>query len=576
MTRAEGYVRMEQTFNWYIILDLSFDPPIEDETIIKNQIVKMDKFWISNFNDYKKGAQYRTWHDNLRQIERDMIGPNNIRKELISQACNEVYGPIDEMLKTIARKGSITNQEIEKIAQLKKTSIEVVNSRVERLGIKKEIISTIDHQSIVDMYYGNKPQSVNNYEGQKDMLSAFQVDNLYEFLDKNIDAMNADAISCDRLLQLVEEKKKNFIKSDSRSGNGKKLCVVCEKVFADRTTRKEYDDYLRWKSCRELLDMLHDIAEVTDWKIDQIQYQEYAKKLECIYKNQVLASNILISFCKVERIVIVQKEPPKDIAELPAVANFKVVPNAAARANLISWTAVSDQSVTYILVRSLNNSVEYIEEGNSIIFKGKASSYVDNQIQPGKVYYYNVFYRRNNQYSCGVKEDIKPIINFYEVKNVSVTAGDSYIDISIHEKPVSAIAEIYVINDSKEQYIDTIEGDTCQINGLPNGKDYSVRVVLVYTVGGVKHMTKGVVSPTVHLGKKVVNGNDNNNIAILALVLALLGVFDYGVLSIIGLSLGIKTLKTPYRKTAIAAIVISIIIIVLSIMFIVYMIYMFG
>ena len=87
-----------------------------------------------------------------------------------------------------------------------------------------------------------------------------------------------------------------------------------------------------------------------------------------------------------------------------------------------------------------------------------------------------------------------------------------------------------------------------------------------------------MVSPTVHLGKKVVNGNDNNNnnIAILALVLALLGVFDYGVLSIIGLSLGIKTLKTPYRKTAIAAIVISIIIIVLSIMFIVYMIYMFG
>lgn len=43
--------------NWYVVLELEFDPPVEDENKILQRIDEKSKFWSTHFNDFKNGAQ---------------------------------------------------------------------------------------------------------------------------------------------------------------------------------------------------------------------------------------------------------------------------------------------------------------------------------------------------------------------------------------------------------------------------------------------------------------------------------------------------------------------------------------
>ena len=61
--------------NWYIVLELSFDPPVEDEQKIEERLIERSKFWSAHFNDFKIGAQCRAWNQAIPQIRKDMIGP---------------------------------------------------------------------------------------------------------------------------------------------------------------------------------------------------------------------------------------------------------------------------------------------------------------------------------------------------------------------------------------------------------------------------------------------------------------------------------------------------------------------
>ena len=193
--------------NWYVILELEFDPPVEDEPKITDRIDEKAKFWSTHFNDFKMGAQYRAWHQNIAQIKKDMIGPANIRKQLSADACTIVYGPVDKLVKTIGRKGHITSEEGEKLSKKLKIGVDVVKKRATKLGIKWVTGSNTDYQATYDKYYKTKPQNSSAFDGMKQMLSSFGVDNLYDFLYSNTTVKNANRLPCDTLRQRAAEKK---------------------------------------------------------------------------------------------------------------------------------------------------------------------------------------------------------------------------------------------------------------------------------------------------------------------------------------------------------------------------------
>ena len=288
--------------NWYVILELSFDPPVEDEVKIAERIAEKAKFWSTHFNDFKMGAQYRAWHQNIPQIKKDMIGPANIRKQLSADACTSVYGPVDKLLKTIGRKGNITESEGAKISTKHKISIDVVKRRAQKLGIAWVHDDPVDYQAIYDKYYKTKPQNAATFDGMKQMLLSFGVDNLYDFLYANTTVKNANRLPCETLRHRAAElKKKDFYKNDSVSGTGSKLCGQCELAFKDESTKELYDKYLEYVKRKTILDYAKSIAEISG-ELGAEQGNDCIGQLTQLFRDRKLSEDVLVAFCKIERI----------------------------------------------------------------------------------------------------------------------------------------------------------------------------------------------------------------------------------------------------------------------------------
>lgn len=289
--------------NWYVVLELEFDPPVEDEQIITTKIDERAKFWSTHFNDFKLGAQYRTWHQNIPQIKKDMIGGNNIRKQLSLDACVIVYAPVDKLLKTIGRKGNINVDEGEKISKKLKLSIDVVKKRALALGIKWDESSTAtDYQVVYDKYYKTKPQGSSSFENMNQMLVTFTVANLYEFLYANTIVKNANKLPCETLRQRAKEKKQaEFYKPDSISGTGSKLCGQCDIAFKDENSKKAYDAYLDYLKRKAILDYIKSIADISG-DLSSEQSDEFIGQLTQIFKDRKLSEDVLTAFYKIEKI----------------------------------------------------------------------------------------------------------------------------------------------------------------------------------------------------------------------------------------------------------------------------------
>lgn len=288
--------------NWYVILELGFDPPVEDEGKIAERIDEKAKFWSTHFNDFKMGAQYRAWHQNIPQIKKDMIGPANMRAQLASDACTIVYGPVDKLLKTIGRKGNITESEGNKLSARLKISVETVKKRAQKLGIKWVVDDTIDYQAIYDKYYKSKSQNAAAFDGMKQMLSSFNAENLYDFLYANTTVKNAHRLPCETLRQRAAEKKKTeFYKNDSVSGTGSKLCGQCELAFKNDSSKDVYDKYLEYVKRKAILDEAKSIADISG-ELTAEQGTDFIGQLTQIFRDRKLSEDVLVAFCKIEKI----------------------------------------------------------------------------------------------------------------------------------------------------------------------------------------------------------------------------------------------------------------------------------
>lgn len=286
--------------NWYVILELEFDPPVEDEQKIADKIDEKAKFWSSNSNHFKFGPQYTTWLQKVSQIKKDMMGETNIRKQLAADACTQVYGPIDKLLKTMGRKGYISDAEGNKLATNKKVSVDVVKKRALNLGIEWRK-DTVDYQSLYEKYYKTKPQNFAMYDQDIERLASFNVEDLYGFLYVGTTVKNAKDLPCETLRLRAVEKKETFVKHDAQSSNGEKLCGQCLLAFKDDASKTVYDTYLEYTRRKSVLDELKSVASYSD-EFTKEQAEIYIGQLTQIFKDRKLAQDVLAAFCKIEKI----------------------------------------------------------------------------------------------------------------------------------------------------------------------------------------------------------------------------------------------------------------------------------
>ena len=228
--------------NWYLVLELPFDPPESNENVISERIEEKRRFWSSKFNDFKKGRQYKTWVENLPQIKADMLGPDNKRYQIAKEACEIFYGIIDGYIDDIEIDGTISRSEAEKIAEKSGVEFNIVINRIKAKGITIAD-DTNSNSHLYEQYCLHEPSGLKAYQMLPELLRVYNAEDLYSFLFDNASVADRNIYGQVQLINRTHQKRTEFVGNDSKSSTGQKLCSVCEQAFVSNQSKREYDEY---------------------------------------------------------------------------------------------------------------------------------------------------------------------------------------------------------------------------------------------------------------------------------------------------------------------------------------------
>ena len=289
--------RNEIEYNWYEILELEYYPVAEEnEQKIKNRIEEKRKEWLRKETDPLNGTKYKNYGELLKRgvIESEMLDSIK-RKEIIKDAQNKLFEPIDKFLKFF--EGSvITSEKIQDIANRTKRKKELIKKRIEENG-KIELYD--------EKIYKNYCERINRkYEflTVEQNLKILDKKDLYEFL--NSENINAKKFNKEGIIEAVKEKRKDLIKSDNETSAKKKLLTECEKIFGSIGKRNEYDEYLKYLKyikVKKELEEIKAIYEVTDKQISNEKSDNF-NNIKNILNSKREAKNIFIGFCEANKI----------------------------------------------------------------------------------------------------------------------------------------------------------------------------------------------------------------------------------------------------------------------------------
>ncbi|MBQ8434438.1 MAG: hypothetical protein IJX24_00265 [Oscillospiraceae bacterium] len=285
--------------NWYIVLELEFDPPVTNEDIITARIEEKRKLWSLKYNDYKMGKQYQLWLSNVSKIKKDMLGTDNIRSKLAREACELVYTPIDKLISAVENNKQITDEEIDKISVKTGQNKDMVLKRVEFHGITI-IKDTESDRKLYEKYYLSEPIGIIKYRSLQELLNVSGYKNLYEFLYSENYDFSCLKYSCQQLQQKSRQKRNEFNSNNAVSSNGQKLCGHCDMIFNDTQNKDIYDEYIIHSYVKSILDNLKTIAEISKI-IKQKNIIEAINEIAKFYDFE-LSKNITMSFLEAEKL----------------------------------------------------------------------------------------------------------------------------------------------------------------------------------------------------------------------------------------------------------------------------------
>ena len=284
-------------YNWYEILGLEYYPvPEENEEKIKAKIEEKRKEWLRKETDPLNGTKYKNYGELLKHgvIESEMLNSAK-RKELIRDAQNKLFEPIDKFLKYF--EGSIiTSQKIKEIAEKTKRKENLIKKRIEENG-KIELYDEKIYKNYCE--YINRKYEFLTVEQN---LKILDKKDLYEFLDS--ENINVNRLDARGIIENIKEKRKDLIKSDNETSAKKKLFTECEKIFGDVAKRKEYDEYLKYLkyiNVKKELEEIKTIYEVTDKQVSNKENDNF-NNIKNILNSEKEAKNIFIGFCEANKI----------------------------------------------------------------------------------------------------------------------------------------------------------------------------------------------------------------------------------------------------------------------------------
>src|SRR6056297_4161252 len=124
--------------NFYILLELSLDPPETDPAVIEKQIRKKKAEWSKLRNHPTKGLQAQKNISLIPEMEKVMLDPEKRAEELeaakgeIRKGKESKFPEIDRHIDILMGKGYITKDEVIKLAGVHGLSENEIQDRINR------------------------------------------------------------------------------------------------------------------------------------------------------------------------------------------------------------------------------------------------------------------------------------------------------------------------------------------------------------------------------------------------------------------------------------------------------------
>ena len=264
--------------NWYVVLGLDFYPDAEEnEEKIKQKIEEKKVEWERRKVRALNKEDFIRYINSYDTIKKEMLGDNNIRKELIKDAIT----PVDNALKM--GEGSIkvfTDDIIKKISRETKRSEKVVRQRIMENPNFELYDKTIynDYLDIIkkraDFEVIEKSLKILN---NKDIYSFLNSQNLkFETLNNNI---------------IIKERKKLTNLHNDISSAKNKLYNQIENMINNNEEKQKYDKYLKYNK------VMKELNYVKIYKNKTVGMKT-VHNIKKILENEKEAINIFIGFCE--------------------------------------------------------------------------------------------------------------------------------------------------------------------------------------------------------------------------------------------------------------------------------------
>ena len=216
--------------NFYILLELEFNPPENDVDKIKKRIKKKQVEWSGSINNPKLKLKFQQYLDMVEDIETVMLDKDQRREE--AKAAKEAdekkkYKELDKAIALVSKKGKIFEEQFLDLCKKSSFSEEEVRKRI-RVDIvqnktKKKPGPMLETSQYNKITYG---------------LEHVEKKSLYEFLECD------DTYKVEKLLLITQNKEKE-IRSDSNRtaihSASLELFGHCSNVFKSKDMKEKYD-----------------------------------------------------------------------------------------------------------------------------------------------------------------------------------------------------------------------------------------------------------------------------------------------------------------------------------------------
>lgn len=281
--------------NYYIVLELPFDPPEEDQDVIEERIRKKSRYWSKYAEDPNLGMMCNKYLNMVPEI-RSVMGNPMKRKAEAREAARMTYAKIEKQLRIISKRGYLYVSEIKALANACKVE-EALVRKVCTVKIVEEEERTVERNPVLsDIPESERPRFADRYDQAKPYLEALSKKDYYDFLNYTGNMVRLKEMPAKRLYELTNKREVRNAKHTAEESATEKLNKMCKDTFSSEEGKKDYDRYLLWNEIGEIFSQIKMATKVRK-VLTKEQGMEAIRQMVEIQGDKEFCTSLLASYC---------------------------------------------------------------------------------------------------------------------------------------------------------------------------------------------------------------------------------------------------------------------------------------